>query len=139
MVYLLWYCQMVFHTLLIKISIFVFPTPYVVQTKKYFLGFSSWIPTNYKKFSIVHLISLREWTKQRRIREWEIKGGNQILVHIITELCLNEHVSRQNSVSFSPASFCTTRPILSVTSGIAWLPTFLYSSPYDEKDIFMGC
>ena len=37
--------------------------------------------------------------------------------------------SRQNSVSFCSASFCTPRPNLPVTPGI--------EVPYDEKDIFV--
>ena len=32
--------------------------------------------------------------------------------------------SWQNSISLCPASFCTPRPNLPVTSGVSWLPTF---------------
>ena len=36
--------------------------------------------------------------------------------------------SWQNSISLSPASFCTPRPNVSVTPGVSWLSTFAYSS-----------
>ena len=34
--------------------------------------------------------------------------------------------------------FCTPRPNLPVTPGIAWL-LFCIPVPYDEEDIFFGC
>ena len=36
--------------------------------------------------------------------------------------------SWRNSVSYWPASFCTPRPNLPVTSGISWLSTFAFQS-----------
>ena len=34
-----------------------------------------------------------------------------------------------NSISFCPASFCTSRPNLPVSPGVSWLPTFAFQSP----------
>ena len=41
--------------------------------------------------------------------------------------------SWQKSVSLSPASFCSPRPNLPVTSGISWLPTFAFQSLMMER------
>ena len=41
--------------------------------------------------------------------------------------------SWQNSVSLCPASFCTPRPNLPVTSGIPWLPTFAFQPPIMKR------
>ena len=41
--------------------------------------------------------------------------------------------SWQNSVSFCPASFCTPRLNLPVTSGISCLPTFASQSPIMKR------
>ena len=35
--------------------------------------------------------------------------------------------------SISPASFCTPRPNLPVTTGVPWLPTFTFQSPIMDK------
>ena len=40
------------------------------------------------------------------------------------------------SVSLCPASFCTPRPNLPVTSGISWLSTFAFQSPMMERTSF---
>ena len=42
----------------------------------------------------------------------------------------------QNSVSLCPASFCTPRPNLSVTSVISWLPTFAFQCPMMQRTSF---
>ena len=42
----------------------------------------------------------------------------------------------QNSVSLCPASFCTPRQDLPVTSGISWLPTFAFQSPMMKRTLF---
>ena len=46
--------------------------------------------------------------------------------------------SWQNSVSLCPASFCTPRPNLPVTSGIPKLSTFAFQSPVIKR-IFSVC
>ena len=40
--------------------------------------------------------------------------------------------------SLCPASFCTPRPNLPVTSGIFWLPTFVFQSPIMKRTSFLG-
>ena len=45
--------------------------------------------------------------------------------------------SWQNSVSFFPASFCTSRPNLPVTPVISCLPTFALPSPLMKRTPFM--
>ena len=82
MVYLLWYCQMVFHVLLIKISDICISNSLCCTNKEVFLGlFPPESPPTTRNVAHAHLISPREWTKQRRIREREIRDVNQILVH----------------------------------------------------------
>ena len=44
--------------------------------------------------------------------------------------------SWQNSVSLCPASFCTPRPNLLVTSGISWLPTFAFHGLCSQSYMF---
>ena len=44
----------------------------------------------------------------------------------------------QNSVSLCPASFCTPRPNLHVTSDIFSLPTFAFQSPMMKRTSFFG-
>ena len=44
----------------------------------------------------------------------------------------------KNSVSLCPASFCTPRPNLPITSGISWLPTFAFQSPMTKRTSFFG-
>ena len=39
-------------------------------------------------------------------------------------------------VSLCPASFCTPRPNLPVTSGVSWLPTFAFQSPIVKRHLF---
>jgi len=46
----------------------------------------------------------------------------------------NKCVSWQNSDSVCLASFCTSRPNLSVTPGIPWLPTFAFQSRMEIPD-----
>ena len=46
--------------------------------------------------------------------------------------------SWQHSIIFSPASFCTPRPNLHVTTGISWLPTFAFQSPIMKRTPFLG-
>ena len=46
--------------------------------------------------------------------------------------------SLQNSVSLCLALFCTPRPNLPVTSGIFWLPTFVFQSPIMKRTSFGG-
>ena len=40
-----------------------------------------------------------------------------------------------NSLMVCPASFCTPTPNLSATSGVSWLPTFVFQSPMMKR----GC
>ena len=44
--------------------------------------------------------------------------------------------SWKNSVNLCPASFCTLRPNLSVTTGISWLHTFAFLSPIMKRTPF---
>ena len=46
--------------------------------------------------------------------------------------------SWQNSISLSPASFCTARPNLPVTPGISRLPAFAFQSPIMKMTSFLG-
>ena len=46
--------------------------------------------------------------------------------------------SWQNSISFSPASFCTPRPNLLVTQGVSWFPTFTFQSPIMKRTPLLG-
>ena len=46
--------------------------------------------------------------------------------------------SWQNLISLCPASFHTLRPILPVTPGVSWLPTFAFQSPIMKKTSFGG-
>ena len=46
--------------------------------------------------------------------------------------------SWQNSISLSPASFCTPRPNLPVTPDISCLPTFAFQSPVMKRTSFWG-
>ena len=43
-----------------------------------------------------------------------------------------------NSISLFPASFHITRPNLSVTPRISWLPTFAFQSPIMKRASFLG-
>ena len=45
--------------------------------------------------------------------------------------------SWQNFISLWPTSFCTSRPNLSVTPGIYWLPTFAFQSPIMKRTSFL--
>ena len=45
--------------------------------------------------------------------------------------------SWQNSISLCPASFCTPSPMLPVTLGISWLPTFAFQSPIMKRKSFL--
>ena len=47
--------------------------------------------------------------------------------------------SWQSSVSLFPASFCTPRLNLPVTSGISLLPTFAFQSPMMKRTFFFWC
>ena len=49
---------------------------------------------------------------------------------------MTSEFSWQNSVSIYPASFCTPKPNLPVTSGISWLPTFAFQSPMMKRTSF---
>ena len=46
--------------------------------------------------------------------------------------------SWKNSISLCPASFCTPRPNLPVTSGVSGLPTFAFQSPIMKRTSFWG-
>ena len=46
--------------------------------------------------------------------------------------------SWQNSISLCPASFCTPRPNLPVTSCVSCLPTFAFQSPIMKRTSFLG-
>ena len=48
-------------------------------------------------------------------------------------------LSWQNSVNLCPVSFCTQRPHLLVTSGISWLPTFVFQFPMINSTSFFVC
>ena len=50
--------------------------------------------------------------------------------------CYDQCTLLANSGSLCPASFCTPRPNLPVTSGISWLPTFAFQSPIMKKTSF---
>ena len=41
--------------------------------------------------------------------------------------------SWQNTITLRPGSFCTPKPILSVTPGLSWLPTFAFQSPVMKR------
>ena len=47
-----------------------------------------------------------------------------------------ESESLSKTLSLWPASLCTPRPNLPVTSGISWLPTFAFQSPIMKKTSF---
>ena len=46
--------------------------------------------------------------------------------------------SWQDSLGLCPASFCTPRPNLPVTTDITWLPSFAFQSPVMRRTSFMG-
>ena len=46
--------------------------------------------------------------------------------------------SWQNSVSLSPASFCTSRPNLPVTPGVSGLATFAFLSSIMQRTSFLA-
>ena len=46
--------------------------------------------------------------------------------------------SCQISISLRPASFHIPRPILPVTPGVSWLPTFAFQSPIMKRTFFWG-
>ena len=50
--------------------------------------------------------------------------------------CYDQCTLLANSVSLYPASFCTPRPNLPVTSGISQLPTFAFQSPIMKRTSF---
>ena len=53
-------------------------------------------------------------------------------------VCYDQFIFWENSVSLCSASFCTSRPNLSVTPGISWLPTFAFQSPMMKRTSFLG-
>ena len=59
------------------------------------------------------------------------------LVLLEKGVCYDQCVLLQNSISLSPASFCTPRPNLPVTPGVSWLPNFSFQSPI-MKRTFLG-
>ena len=60
------------------------------------------------------------------------------LVLLKESVCYGQYILLQNSVSLSPASFCTPRPNLPVTPGVSWLPTVAFQSPVMKRTYFLG-
>ena len=127
-----------------------FPVPGILQARTL-----EWVAISFsnawkrkvkvKSLSCVQLERPHGLQPTRLLRPWDFLGKStgvrchcllQFLCIASTELCLNEHVSWQNSVSLCPASFCTTRPNLPVTSGITWLPTFAFQSLMMKRESF---
>ena len=48
-------------------------------------------------------------------------------------VCYDHCVLLAKLISLCPTSFCTPKPTLPVTSGISWLPTFAFQSPYMKR------
>ena len=61
------------------------------------------------------------------------------LVLLEENICYDQCVHWQNSISFCPASFYTPRPNLPVTPGVSWLPTFAFQSLIMKRTSFLGC
>ena len=70
--------------------------------------------------NIIHLISV--------LTIWWCPCVKSSLVLLKKSISMTSEVSRQNSVSLYPASFCSPRPNLPVTPGIYWLPTSAFQS-----------
>ena len=68
---------------------------------------------------------------------WCLSGVGLSLVLLKQAVSMTCALSWQNSVSLRPASFCTPRPNLPVTTSISWLPTFVVQSPMVKRTSFL--
>ena len=61
------------------------------------------------------------------------------LVLLEDDVCaMTSAFSWQNSISLCPASFCTPRPNLPMTSDISWLPPFVFQFPMRKRTSYFG-
>ena len=75
--------------------------------------------------NIINLISVLTF--------WWCPCVESSLVLLEEDVCYDQCVVLENSISVCPASFCIPRPNLPVTPGVSWFPTFAFQSPIMKR------
>ena len=90
------------------------------------------IPPSIRVFSNESTVCIR-WPKY-----WWCPCIESSLVLLEEDVCYDQCILLQNSISLCPASFCIPRPNLTVTPGVSWLPTCAFQSPVMKRTSFLG-